>query len=152
MYEYKCKIVRVVDGDTVDVDVDLGFGIWMHNERVRIAGIDTPECRTSDEVERIFGNLAKARVEELLPEGSYHTLKSQDFKGKFGRILGDIILKEHSVYLTDLLLAENLAVIYSGQSKDDIEAGHLHNRQKLLDSGVVSQEEYDAAVLLMENK
>ena len=51
MYEYKCAIVRVVDGDTVDVDIDLGFGIIMADERVRIMGIDTPESRTSDKVE-----------------------------------------------------------------------------------------------------
>ncbi len=55
MYEYKCKILRVVDGDTVDVDIDLGFGIWLHRERVRVMGIDTPESRTRDKVEKKFG-------------------------------------------------------------------------------------------------
>ena len=50
MYEYRCKILRIVDGDTVDVDVDLGFGTWMHKERVRLLGIDTPESRTRDTV------------------------------------------------------------------------------------------------------
>ena len=54
MYEYKCKIVKVVDGDTVDVDIDLGFGCWLKDERVRIMGIDTPESRTSDKIEKIF--------------------------------------------------------------------------------------------------
>ena len=48
MYEYKTKVVKIVDGDTVDVDIDLGFGIWLYNERVRIMGIDTPESRTRD--------------------------------------------------------------------------------------------------------
>ena len=47
MYEYKCKIVKIVDGDTVDIDLDLGFGVWLRDERVRIMGIDTPESRTS---------------------------------------------------------------------------------------------------------
>ena len=55
MYTYRCKILRVVDGDTVDVDIDLGFGVWLHRERVRIAGIDTPESRTKDRVEKLFG-------------------------------------------------------------------------------------------------
>ena len=55
MYEYRCKILRVVDGDTVDVDIDLGFGVWMHKERIRLHGIDTPESRTRDKVEKIFG-------------------------------------------------------------------------------------------------
>ena len=68
MYEYKCTIVRVIDGDTVDVDIDLGFGIIMADERVRIMGIDTPESRTSDKVEKLFGKAAKARLKELLGE------------------------------------------------------------------------------------
>ena len=55
MYEYKAKVLRVVDGDTVDVDIDLGFGVWMHKERVRMMGIDTPESRTRDKVEKAFG-------------------------------------------------------------------------------------------------
>ena len=54
MYRYRCKVLRVVDGDTIDVDIDLGFGVWMHRERVRIMGIDTPESRTSDLVEKQF--------------------------------------------------------------------------------------------------
>ena len=59
MYEYKCKMVRVVDGDTVDVDIDLGFGVWMRNQRIRMYGIDTPESRTSDKVEKVYGKAAK---------------------------------------------------------------------------------------------
>ena len=55
MYEYKVNILKVVDGDTVDVDIDLGFGVWLRNERVRIMGIDTPESRTSDKIEKFFG-------------------------------------------------------------------------------------------------
>ena len=54
MYEYRCKITRIVDGDTVDVDIDLGFGVWLSDERVRLAGVDTPESRTSDKVEKLF--------------------------------------------------------------------------------------------------
>ena len=55
MYEYKVNILKVVDGDTVDVDIDLGFGIWLKNERVRIMGIDTPESITSDKTEKKYG-------------------------------------------------------------------------------------------------
>ena len=54
MYEYKCKIVKVIDGDTVDVDIDLGFGVWLHKERIRLYGIDTPESRTRDLEEKEF--------------------------------------------------------------------------------------------------
>lgn len=137
MYEYKCRIVHVVDGDTVDVDIDLGFGVMLANERVRIAGIDTPEKRTSDPVEKVFGLLASERVEGLLREGSWHTLYSQDFKGKFGRILGDISVEPHKVLLSELMLQEHLAVKYHGQSKDDVEAEHLANREILIESGKV---------------
>jgi len=66
MYEYKCKIVKIVDGDTVDIDLDLGFGVWLRDERVRIMGIDTPESRTSDAMEKIFGQAAKDRLNSLL--------------------------------------------------------------------------------------
>ena len=66
MYEYRASIRRVIDGDTVDVDIDLGFDVKLEDERVRIVGIDTPESRTSDPVEDLFGEAAKARVKELL--------------------------------------------------------------------------------------
>ena len=62
MYEYKCKIVKIVDGDTCDVDISLGFDIWLRNERVRIMGIDTPESRTRDNVEKKFGLAAEGIV------------------------------------------------------------------------------------------
>ena len=66
--EYEVKVLKVVDGDTVDVDINLGFGIVLTDERVRIMGIDTPESRTSDKVEKVFGLAAKARLKELLDE------------------------------------------------------------------------------------
>ena len=59
MYEYRAKIRRVVDGDTVDVDIDLGFGVWLKKQRVRLYGIDTPESRTRDLDEKKFGLMAK---------------------------------------------------------------------------------------------
>tara|TARA_E500000178_G_scaffold284638_1_gene285947 strand:+ start:51 stop:521 length:471 start_codon:yes stop_codon:yes gene_type:complete len=156
MYEYKCKVLRVVDGDTVDIDIDLGFGIWMHRERVRIMGIDTPESRTRNKVEKTFGLASKARLKELLPIGSIQHLKTEidksgeDKKGKFGRILGDFLIDEKRV--TDILVEEGHAVAYFGGSKEEIAMKHLANREKLLREGVVSQEDYDAAVKLMEKK
>ena len=66
MYEYSVKVVKVIDGDTVDVDIDLGFGVWIHKERVRLHGIDTPESRTSDATEKVFGLKAKAFLTPLL--------------------------------------------------------------------------------------
>ena len=160
MYEYKAKLVKVVDGDTVDVDIDLGFGIWMKNERVRIMGIDTPESRTRDKVEKLFGKAASARVKELLDEDII--LKTQiarngeDMKGKFGRILGDFIVERFEdgkqEMLTDILVEEGHAVAYFGGSKEEIAMKHLANREKLLREGVMIREDYDAAVKLMEDK
>ena len=130
MYEYKCKVTRVVDGDTVDIDIDLGFGVWLHKERVRIYGIDTPESRTRDKVEKRFGLLAKEFVEQFV-KGSSVILRTQkyDAKGKFGRILGDIIVDDKS--LSETMIQEHHAVAYHGQSKEDIREAHLVNRRKV---------------------
>jgi len=128
MYEYKAKIVKIVDGDTVDVDIDLGFGIVLTDERVRMMGIDTPESRTSDKVEKVFGLAAK---------------DGEDMKGKFGRILGDFIIGDKM--LTEILIEEGHAVKYFGQNKADIERGHFANRNKLMNEGKVDTKEVQEA-------
>ena len=130
MYEYNCKIDRVVDGDTVDVDIDLGFDVWMLKQRIRLYGVDTPESRTRDKVEKVFGNLAKEFVEKRLPAGSKQVLRTKlDGKGKFGRILGEFVIDETTI--NRLLIESNNAVEYHGQSKEAIEEEHLENRKKL---------------------
>jgi micrococcal nuclease len=148
MYEYRAHILRVVDGDTVDVDIDLGFGTWIRNERVRIMGIDTPESRTRDLVEKIFGLAAKKRLEEILgTEAILKTFAAKDgvdMKGKFGRILGDFIL-EDGRFVTQILLEEGHCVPYHGQNKADSEIAHLANRQKLMHEGVVDVKEVQLA-------
>ena len=151
MYEYRARVVKVVDGDTVDVDIELGFGVVLADERVRIMGIDTPESRTSDKVEDLFGEAAKARVKELL-EGDV-ILKTEvskngeDMKGKFGRILGDFMVERwengKEERLTDVLIEEGHAVAYFVGSKEEIAMKHLANREKLLREGIVSTEEYE---------
>lgn len=141
MYDYNCTIVRIVDGDTVDIDIDLGFGIIMTAQRVRIAGIDTPESRTRDLVEKQFGLASKKRCEELLPMGSKQVLLSQldrsgdVAKGKFGRILGDFQLGDKT--FTEIMLEEGQAAPYSGGSKEELEAIMLANRERLLAEGTV---------------
>ncbi len=147
MYEYKAKILRVVDGDTVDVDIDLGFGIWLRNERVRIMGIDTPESRTRDKEQKKFGLLAKERLKELLPKGKNSVLRTQidkdgeDAKGKFGRILGNFVYGHgHNgrfTMVTDILIKEGHAVAYYGQNKEDIDKAHQLNRERLIKEGKV---------------
>ena len=146
MYEYKCKILRVVDGDTVDVDIDLGFGIWLHRERVRVMGIDTPESRTRDKVEKKFGLAAKSHVKDMLPIGSIQILKTEvdksgeDAKGKFGRILGDFLLDQDDgsiKRLTEIMIEDGHAVPYFGGSKEEVDAAHMRNRERLIEEGVV---------------
>ena len=155
MHEYKVNILKVVDGDTVDVDIDLGFGVWLRNERVRIMGIDTPESRTSDKVEKVFGTAAKNRLKELLHEGgkliTTENKDGEDMKGKFGRILGDFRAPDGRL-VTDIMIEEGHCVAYFGGSKEEIQTKHMANRMKLLREGVVSQEEYDEAVKLMEDQ
>ena len=136
MYEYRCKIERVVDGDTVDVDIDLGFGIWLRKERVRLYGIDTPESRTRDLEEKKYGLAAKSYVQSFLPVGSMQTLKTQkDDKGKFGRILGEFIvydaMTDSSRTLNQIMIDRHYGVEYHGQSKNDIAEEHLRNRELL---------------------
>jgi len=140
MYEYRAKVVKVVDGDTVDVDIDLGFGVWLKDERVRIMGIDTPESRTSDKTEKVFGLAAKARLKELL--GKQTILKTQvdksgeDMKGKFGRILGDFIGTDGRL-VTEVMIEEGHCVPYFGGSKEEVQAQHMKNRERLIKEGKV---------------
>ena len=138
VYEYSCKIVRVVDGDTVDVDIDLGFGMWMHKERIRLHGIDTPESRTRDLEEKKFGLLAKEQVEHFLPKGSIQTLVTvKDKAGKFGRILGKFKIEDHlhptTTTINEWMIRHHHAAPYFGQSKDEIAQTHLANRSMAKD-------------------
>ena len=139
MWTYRAKVIKVIDGDTVDVDIDLGFGIWQKNERVRIMGIDTPESRTRNKIEKKFGLAAKAKLKLLL--GKKTVLKTTinkkgvDMKGKFGRVLGDFLLNDKSV--AKIMCEEGHAVAYFGGSKKNIQAKHIKNRQKLVKRGIV---------------
>ena len=142
MYEYKCTVNKVIDGDTVDVDIDLGFGIVLTDERVRIMGIDTPESRTRNKIEKLFGLAAKQRLKELLSKQCILKTEinkdGEDMKGKFGRVLGDFI-SDNGRLVTDIMIEEGHAVAYHGQSKDDIQDAHLENRKKLLAEGIILQ-------------
>jgi len=133
MFEYQSKIVKVVDGDTVDVDIDLGFGVWLKKQRIRLYGIDTPESRTRDLEEKKYGLVAKTFVETHLPVGSTRTLTTvQDKTGKYGRILGKF--KAYDSYtdawvnLNQWMIIKHLGVEYKGQSKEDIAEEHIKNR------------------------
>lgn len=147
--EYDVHVIKVVDGDTVDVDIDLGFGICLKDERVRIMGIDTPESRTSDEVEKLFGLAAKNRLYSLLEKDAKlittEDASGEDMKGKFGRILGDFRAADGRL-VTEIMIEEGHCVPYFGGSKEEVQAQHMKNRERLLNEGVVDRTEYEAAV------
>ena len=136
MYEYNCKVERVVDGDTVDVVLDLGFNI-LHKCRVRLYGIDTPESRTRNLDEKVRGKMASAFLKKAIEEGEKVCIqtKLKDSRGKFGRVLGDVVVD--GVNINQSMVDNHHAVKYFGQSKDDIEEEHLKNRQILIDNGIL---------------
>jgi len=128
VHEYPCVITKIIDGDTIDVDVDLGFDCWLHRQRIRLYGIDTPESRTRDLEEKKYGLAAKAFVEKFIPLGSTALLNTKE-KGKYGRYLGDFKVKNQ--WLCTELLKHRHAVRYEGQSKKAIKQAHLDNRKLL---------------------
>ena len=133
MYEYGCGITRIVDGDTVDAEIDLGFDIT-YKSRVRLYGIDTPESRTRDLDEKARGKLAAKFLSDAILHADTLVIQTKlDKKGKFGRVLG--VLVADGVDLNQALIDNHLAVAYTGQSKDEIEAQHLANKEELLKLG-----------------
>ena len=140
VYNYKCTLVKVVDGDTIDCILDLGFSV-LHKCRVRLYGIDTPESRTRDKDEKIRGKLAAKFLEDAINLGKNVVLRSKlkDSKGKYGRVLGEVVVD--GININDVMVKKYLAVAYYGQSKDDIEAEHLKNRKKLINLGVYTPDE-----------
>jgi len=119
MFDYMVKVTRVVDGDTIDVSVDLGFDIW-HNARVRMMGIDTPESRTRNLAEKALGLASKARLKELLKGQKVRLECSKEGKGKFGRILAEVVTidKEgNEININNRLIEEGHARPYFGGSK-----------------------------------
>ena len=152
LFRSEVKVLKIVDGDTVDVDIDLGFGITLRDERVRIMGIDTPESRTSNKVEKVFGLASKDRLKELLGKDAIlittENKHGEDMKGKFGRVLGDFKVGDKRV--TEILIEEGHAVKYHGQNKADVEVAHLANRNRLMTEGVVKPEDVQKAEKEME--
>lgn len=121
MYTYNCIIVRVIDGDTIVVHIDLGFDTWLKNQYVRLPEIDTPEVRTRDMFEKEKGLAAKEYVEKLLPVGSRRKLYSREYqRGKYGRIIGDfdlpvdVAVQTGCGFLSSLLIEEGHAEPYEG--------------------------------------
>ena len=139
---YRADITRVVDGDTCDVTLHLGFDI-LYKGRVRLTGIDTPESRTRDPEEKKAGLYAKGIVEGFLPVGSTQVLKTtKDKTGKFGRTLGDFDIydgqEDRRMGIVEYMIKHNVGVVYEGQSKELIKEQQLKNISYLKAQGLIS--------------
>ena len=113
MFEYNATVVKVVDGDTIDAMVDLGFGTWK-KVRIRMHGINAPESRTRNLEEKKKGLAAKARLIEMLKENENQFILISHGVGKFGRCLGEIYLKGHENSLNKQLIWEGHGTEYFG--------------------------------------
>lgn len=155
-YEYHAKVTEVVDGDTVVIDIDLGFDVIFTKQKVRLLGVDTPESRTSDKTEKTFGLASKDYVKKFIescPDKHViirtHVSDDVDSNGreKFGRLLGEIIQPDTKKVLNDELINNGYAVRYMGENKDKVKDLHLKNRKRLIDEGLVKMSYKDAGVL-----
>jgi micrococcal nuclease len=119
MYEYNVKkVTKIVDGDTIDVDIDLGFNISF-SQRVRLAGIDTPESRTKDAREKALGLEVKNKVKVSMESAKKVVIKTElpDSTEKYGRILGWVYLDGATKSLNEQLIEEGYAWGYMGETK-----------------------------------
>jgi len=119
MYEYRVKqVLKVVDGDTIDVDIDLGFDISF-TSRVRLAGIDTPESRTTDKKEKTLGLEVKQRLKDVLSKSSSVVIRTEkpDSTEKYGRILGWLFIDGAEKSVNEALIADGYAWGYMGETK-----------------------------------
>lgn len=141
------SLAKVVDGDTIDVNIDLGFDVGT-KQRVRLLGIDTPESRTSDKEEKKFGLLSKKKLKEwclkaVASEKDDIEIELRcpeaDSRGKFGRVLGEVWVSEDGLWtnVNKWLCDEGYAVPYSAQNKAEVEDLHMINRRKLIDRGEI---------------
>jgi micrococcal nuclease len=119
MYEYRVKkLINVVDGDTIDVEIDLGFDIFIF-KRVRLAGIDTPESRTTDKYEKSLGLESKAKLKQMLSSATTIVIKTEkpDSSEKYGRVLGWLYIDDTKISINDTLIASGYAWSYLGDTK-----------------------------------
>ena len=135
MYEYACTVERVVDGDTIDVILDLGFSV-SYSSRVRLYGIDTPESRTRNKDEKARGKLAAAFLQNAINTAEQVVIRTElkDSRGKYGRVLGTVVCD--GIDINKTMVEQYYAVAYYGQNKEEVEETHLLNRAKLIELGI----------------
>ena len=132
MYEYRVKkLVGVVDGDTIDVDIDLGFNV-SYSQRVRLAGIDTPESRTKDKFEKTLGLESKEYIKSKLKDATNIVIKTElpDSSEKYGRILGWLFVDGSSKSINEQMIEDGYAWSYMGDTKVKDFAALAEKRKK----------------------
>jgi len=143
MFEYDGKVKKIVDGDTIDSYIDLGFNVHV-DKRIRFMGIDTPESRTRDLVEKRYGLGAKLRLTELLESNGNNFILKSSGTGKFGRVLGELFIPsvdDDQIELTLIngaryinvnqkMIDEGHAVAYFGGSKQEVKNALMEAREK----------------------
>jgi len=140
MFRYNIVINRVVDGDTIDVDIDLGFDVWLKNKRVRLAQFDAAESRTSDKVEDAVGEYTRDLIKYRYPECTSGVLQSEEFhRGKYGRIIGNIVT-EHGLSWSGFLL--DLDLVVAEKTHQSAKTAFWHGRyEELLEQGLIGKHE-----------
>ena len=133
--EYSVQVLRVLDGDTVEVEIDIVQVKGLKSQTVRIFGIDTPETRTTDAFEKACGNWSKKRANDFVSSDGQYVLVTEFEDGGFSRILGDIRSPE-GVMLSEFMLDEGLAVHYEGGTRDFED--HRENCDALVETGRIS--------------
>jgi len=138
---YEITLTRIVDGDTIIADIDLGFDIILKSQTIRLNGIDTPEIHSEDEIEKKQGLISKQKLTELLtnqnsplafnPKNNIILfVEKNNYKDKYGRVLGTIFVS--TININEYLISNSYAVAYNGENKDKIKDLHLKNRQVLV--------------------
>ena len=137
MYEYKAKVKRVIDGDSLVLDIDLGFYMFMNETKIRLYGLDTPEMNSDDPLLRLQAVLATRYLYDNLPVGSKVTIKTVlDKREKYGRLLATITTQD-GFNINDGLLENKLAVNYKNLTRDEQIAKHYENQQYLIQRGFI---------------
>ena len=135
MSEYRYTVERIVDGDTIDVTLDLGFSV-SYSSRVRLYGIDTPESRTRNKDEKARGKLASAFLSKAIEIADQVVIRTElkDSRGKFGRVLGTVVCDGEDI--NQGMVEGGFSFKYYRQSKKAVEAEHLINRQTIIAQGI----------------
>jgi micrococcal nuclease len=137
MYEYKATVKRIIDGDSLVLDIDLGFYMFMNETKIRLYGLDTPEMNSEDPLLRLQAVLATRYLYDNLPVGTKVIIKTVlDKREKYGRLLGTITTKE-GLDINEGLLQNRLAISYKNLTREEQIQKHYENQEYLIQKGFI---------------